>query len=458
MAVREIRPWTLCGLIGAFINLALAYFLLCTSTFLFLPSKFLRFVGLHLPCPCFGIFGFRNGYLCWHRLLIDWPVGSIRSVQMLVKSRFPFDLVWFRDEDREIRVVELGGEGSSSSVSSQRNQNLIDSRDSGCKAKGKRVAALKQRLGIRQRRRPNPYGKLASVFPDGSLLSVAPPPIVSSFFERRQTKDKNAESLVPLSGKEDGSPDDLNTSIGNYEGVGACQSFEMSGSFGESNDTDKNSVCSEKCIDYNEEKKFVAGSEFDMIRKLEQALEEERATSAGLYLELEKERAAAATAADEAMAMISRIQKDKASMEIEARQYHRMMEEKFAYDEEEIEILKDILVRREKENHFLEREVETYRHMSVTGDEQSCGDISDLVDEWGQKPSSSFYSSVDSESMHKTVNAKSHYDNMESDADFQTRYEVPFVDKQSHSNGHDFIKERVLFIDRFGGNHPVDEN
>lgn len=242
--------------------------------------------------------------------------------------------------------------------------------------------------------------------------------------------------------------DDVNASIGNYKGEGTCHSFEFSGSFGESNETVRHSICSEKYIkDDTEQKRDVFVSESDKIRMLERALVEEKAACAALYLELEKERASAATAADEAMAMISRLQKDRASMEIEARQCQRMIEEKFAYDEEEIDILKEILVRRERENHFLEKEIETYRRMSFTGDEQSQGDISDTLDELGQRPLSSLYSSPDPQLMlHMTVNTKSGYNNLESDADFPSSHEVPIVEEQSHSNGHDLIEKRVLLV------------
>jgi hypothetical protein len=59
------------------------------------------------------------------------------------------------------------------------------------------------------------------------------------------------------------------------------------------------------------------------VRVLEQALEEEHAARAALYLELEKERCAASSAADEAMAMILRLQEEKALIEMEAKQYQR---------------------------------------------------------------------------------------------------------------------------------------
>ncbi|CAL5337199.1 unnamed protein product [Camellia sinensis] len=67
------------------------------------------------------------------------------------------------------------------------------------------------------------------------------------------------------------------------------------------------------------------GNEKNAIRILEQPLEEEHVARAVLYLELEKERSAAATAADEAMAMILRLQDKKASIEMEAWQYQRII-------------------------------------------------------------------------------------------------------------------------------------
>lgn len=125
-----------------------------------------------------------------------------------------------------------------------------------------------------------------------------------------------------------------------------------------------------------------------MIRVLEQALEEGYAAHDALYVELEKERSAAATAADEAMAMILRLQEEKASIEMEARQYQRMIEEKYAYDAEEMGILKEILVRREREKHFLEKEVEAYRQM-IFGNNQSDSDTLDVGAIQAQETSSS---------------------------------------------------------------------
>ncbi|KAF3556671.1 hypothetical protein F2Q69_00015851 [Brassica cretica] len=113
------------------------------------------------------------------------------------------------------------------------------------------------------------------------------------------------------------------------------------------------------------------------VRFLEKAVEEERLARAALMVELEEERAASASAADEAMAMILRLQADKASLEMEGKQYERMIEEKFAYDEEEMNILKEILFKREREKHFLEKELETYRQSD--DDRDDAGDREPIV-------------------------------------------------------------------------------
>ncbi|WZZ08274.1 hypothetical protein YC2023_094195 [Brassica napus] len=100
------------------------------------------------------------------------------------------------------------------------------------------------------------------------------------------------------------------------------------------------------------------------VRMLEEAIEEERLARSVLVVELEEERAASASAADEAMAMILSF------TEMEGKQYERMIEEKFAYDEEEMNILREILFKREREKHFLEKELETYKHIDDDDDDR----------------------------------------------------------------------------------------
>lgn len=217
MAFHEIHPWTLGGLLRAFFDLALAYFLLCASTFVFFASKFLKVVGFYLPCPCKGILGYRNGNLCWHELLVERPVRKIHAVQVSVKSRFPFDLIWAEDPSNllntklilgegncENGVLELEGEACSSSYSSPRMQNLVD-RESGFDAKGKRIINLRQRSGIRRRRRATlEYGKFSSAFQNVGLSSTVGLSSSKSRCDVSEIKDKSTENLTTLSGKEDG--------------------------------------------------------------------------------------------------------------------------------------------------------------------------------------------------------------------------------------------------------------
>ncbi|KAF0910218.1 hypothetical protein E2562_001414 [Oryza meyeriana var. granulata] len=80
-----------------------------------------------------------------------------------------------------------------------------------------------------------------------------------------------------------------------------------------------------------------------------------------LYAELENERSAAAIAADETMAMINRLQEQKAAMQMEAIQYQRLMEEQSEYDQEALQRLNELVVKRDKEKQDLERELELYR-------------------------------------------------------------------------------------------------
>lgn len=168
------------------------------------------------------------------------------------------------------------------------------------------------------------------------------------------------------------------------------------------------------------------GNDINTIRILEEALEEEHAARSALYLELEKERSAAATAADEAMAMIHRLQEEKASIEMEARQYQRMIEEKSAYDAEEMNILKEIIIRREREKHFLEREVETLRKMFFDAE------TDDIATTQGQTATSS-YSSEDPvlilQQISKSVVEKQ---NIKSENDFPD-YEVTSIGSQNYT-------------------------
>lgn len=97
------------------------------------------------------------------------------------------------------------------------------------------------------------------------------------------------------------------------------------------------------------------------IERLRTALKAERKTLSALYAELDEERSASAIAANQTMAMITRLQEEKAAMQMEALQYQRMMEEQSEYDQEALQLLNELMVKREREKQELEKELEVER-------------------------------------------------------------------------------------------------
>ncbi|KAJ1697016.1 hypothetical protein LUZ63_005528 [Rhynchospora breviuscula] len=284
---RAIHRWSLCSLIGAFLDLGLAYLFLCAASLVFLASKFLSFFHLSLPCPCNGFFGHPNPAICVQSLLADQPTARIQAVHNRIRTLSPF-------------VGDAGSEGRDLSV---------------------------QVGDVNRGRNRSRSGGVRSGNVNPRLIPSLPIELVEV---ERETE--------PGSGSVSG------------------------GSSGE-RAVDINSVSEDDSQDSSMyetklEQETAENDPGSTIQTLKQALEKERLTQIALTLELEKERNASSSAADEAMAMILRLQKEKSEIEIEARQYKRMTEEKSVYDLEEMEILKEIIVRREMENFALEKELE----------------------------------------------------------------------------------------------------
>ncbi|KAG9142287.1 hypothetical protein Leryth_007714 [Lithospermum erythrorhizon] len=95
--------------------------------------------------------------------------------------------------------------------------------------------------------------------------------------------------------------------------------------------------------------------------QLKKVIKTERKALHAIYSELEEERNASAVAANETMAMINRLQDEKAAMQMEALQYQRMMEEQAEYDQETMQLLNELVVKREREKEELEKELDVYR-------------------------------------------------------------------------------------------------
>ncbi|KAK6937836.1 GTD-binding domain [Dillenia turbinata] len=99
-----------------------------------------------------------------------------------------------------------------------------------------------------------------------------------------------------------------------------------------------------------------------LLDRLKRQVEYDRKCIGALTKELDEERSAAAIAANQAMAMITRLQEEKASLHMEALQYLRMMEEQAEYDVEALQRANDLLSEKEKEVQDLEAELEFYRN------------------------------------------------------------------------------------------------
>ncbi|EPS58435.1 hypothetical protein M569_16379, partial [Genlisea aurea] len=116
-----------------------------------------------------------------------------------------------------------------------------------------------------------------------------------------------------------------------------------------------------------------------------------------LYMELDEERSASAVAAKNAMAMITRLQAEKAAVQMDALQYQRMMEEQAEYDQEALQVMKDLVLRREEDLMALESENEVYRHrygeINVISSEVNDSDEDYYHDLKSQACSSSSFSS-----------------------------------------------------------------
>lgn len=99
----------------------------------------------------------------------------------------------------------------------------------------------------------------------------------------------------------------------------------------------------------------------DLLNRLKKQVHLDHDSLMAVYMELDKERSAAAVAANNAMAMITRIQEEKAAIQMEALQYQRMMEEQAEYDEEALQIMRDLLIKKEDDMKVLQAELQAYR-------------------------------------------------------------------------------------------------
>ncbi|XP_073152845.1 uncharacterized protein [Henckelia pumila] len=100
----------------------------------------------------------------------------------------------------------------------------------------------------------------------------------------------------------------------------------------------------------------------NLVDRLKRQIVHDKKIMGSLYKELEEERNASSIAANQAMAMITRLQEEKASIHMEASQYLRLMEEQAEYDGEAFQQVNDLLVEKDKHIQFLEEELEQFKN------------------------------------------------------------------------------------------------
>ncbi|KAG6427796.1 hypothetical protein SASPL_112043 [Salvia splendens] len=113
------------------------------------------------------------------------------------------------------------------------------------------------------------------------------------------------------------------------------------------------------------------------IASLKNALCAQQKLLQKLYIELDAEREASATAASEALSVILRLQGEKAAVKMEAEQYKRLAEERMCHAEESFALIEDMITEKEMEVAELDYQVQTYRYqlMSMGFDVPSGDDM-----------------------------------------------------------------------------------
>ncbi|KAL0422453.1 UNVERIFIED_CONTAM: protein FLOURY 1-like [Sesamum latifolium] len=141
-------------------------------------------------------------------------------------------------------------------------------------------------------------------------------------------------------------------------------------------DSDEQCVYDGDVDEYDEKEHSDEDSKSDVstLRKLIK-IERQRANAA--QDELAKERAASASAAEEAMAMILRLQNEKSLIEMELSQYRRLAEEKQIHDQEVIRSLQWLVWRHESERSSLEEQLILYKQRLERSSKDECEEVKD---------------------------------------------------------------------------------
>lgn len=119
----------------------------------------------------------------------------------------------------------------------------------------------------------------------------------------------------------------------------------------------------------------------DEITVLKRALQNQLLIMRKLSNELEEEREASASGADEALTMILRLQKEKAEEKMEACQYKQMAEAKILHTEQSLAMLEHVIHQKDVEIASLKHQVHVYKQILLR-DSVHSADIIKVDDLW----------------------------------------------------------------------------
>ncbi|CAN0880123.1 Myosin-binding protein 3 [Linum grandiflorum] len=131
--------------------------------------------------------------------------------------------------------------------------------------------------------------------------------------------------------------------------------------------------------DDDETELYGEDEEFDVVA-LRRLVRIERQRKRAAEMEVEKERMAASSAANEAMAMILRLQNEISSLEIEASQYRRMAEHNEEYVRQVIQSLQWMITKHESERRLLEEKLRICRQKL---ERHGIGEIGSRSEDYG---------------------------------------------------------------------------
>lgn len=94
------------------------------------------------------------------------------------------------------------------------------------------------------------------------------------------------------------------------------------------------------------------------VKFLEKTLQNQKIVIQELQVELDEERKAAASGAEEALSMILRLQGEKSTQKMESLQYKRMVEEKLRHNEDAMAVMREIIFLKDTEIDALQYQLE----------------------------------------------------------------------------------------------------